>query len=85
MQVNQGLAGIGSRSIHAFAALRLVGGRGVKRVLIVLSVVACVAAIGVWVVYTLKHAPHSLLIFATFLVLSFVAEGVIQLRESKRR
>jgi amino acid transporter len=72
-------------SLVNFGALRLVGGRGVKRVLIVLSVVACVAAIGVWVVYTLKHAPQSLSIFAAFLVLSFAAEGLIQLRESKRR
>ena len=65
-------------SLVNFGALRLVGGSGVKRVLIVLSVVACLGAIGVWVVYTLEHAPHSLAIFATFLVLAFAAEGLIQ-------
>ena len=49
-----------------------------KRVWIVLSVVACLVAIAIWVVYTLRHAPHSLSIFATFLVLAFVAQGLIQ-------
>jgi amino acid transporter len=65
-------------SLVNFGALRLVGGEGMKRVWIVLSVVACLTAIGVWVVYTLKHAPHALGILATFLALSFVSEGLIQ-------
>jgi len=65
-------------SLVNFGALRLVGGGGMKRLWIVLSVVACVTAIGVWVVYTLAHSPHSLSIFGSFLVLSFVSEGLIQ-------
>jgi amino acid transporter len=65
-------------SLVNFGALRLVGGRGMKRVWILLSVFACLAAIAVWVVYTLKHAPHALGIFATFLALSFVSEGLIR-------
>lgn len=65
-------------SLVNFGALRLVEGKGMRRVWILLSVVACVAAIGIWVVYTLEHSRHSLLIFATFLVLAFVSEGLIQ-------
>ena len=72
-------------SLVNFGALRRVGGGGMRRVWILSSVVACIAAIGVWAVYTLKHAPYSLLIFATFLILSFVAEGLMQLWESKGR
>ena len=65
-------------SLVNFGALRLVGGGGMKRVWIVLSVVACLLAVAIWLVYTLRHAPHSLSIFATFLVLAFVAQGLIQ-------
>ena len=65
-------------SLVNFGALRLVGGRGMKRVTIVMSVVACLVAIAVWFVYTLEHAPHSLSIFAAFLVLAFISEGLIQ-------
>jgi amino acid transporter len=65
-------------SLVNFGALRLIEGGGMKRLLIVLSVVACVTAIGIWIVYTLKHSPHSLWIFGIFLVLSFVSEGLIQ-------
>ena len=65
-------------SLVNFGALRLVAGGGMKRVWIVLSVVACVGAVTVWVVYTVRHAPHSLAIFAAFLALSFLAEAVIQ-------
>jgi len=71
-------------SLVNFGALRLVGGGGMKRVWIVLSVAACLVAIAVWVVYTLKHAPHSLSIFATFLVLAFVAEGLLQRYHGRR-
>jgi len=65
-------------------ALRLVEGPALTRAWIVLSVLACVGAIGVWVVYTLEHAPHSLWIFASFLVLSFLAEGLIQRAHGNR-
>jgi len=71
-------------SLVNFGALRLVGGGGMKRVWIVLSVVACLVAIAIWVVYTLRHAPHSLSIFATFLVLAFVAEGLLQRYHGRR-
>jgi hypothetical protein len=50
----------------------------------VLSVVACLVAIAIWVVYTLRHAPHSLSIFAAFLVLAFLSEGLIQRAQGNR-
>lgn len=71
-------------SLVNFGALRLVGGGGIKRVWIVLSVVACLVAIAIWVVYTLEHAPQSLTIFVAFLVLAFLSEGLIQRARGNR-
>jgi len=71
-------------SLVNFGALRLVGGRGLRRVWIVLSVVACLLAVAIWLVYTLRHAPQSLSIFATFLVLSFLGEGLLQRHHARR-
>jgi amino acid transporter len=71
-------------SLVNFGALRLVAARGTKRIWIALSVVSCVGAVGIWIVYTLKHAPHSLAIFGAFLVLAFVAEDLIQRTRGRR-
>jgi len=65
-------------SLVNFGALRLVADGGARRVVIALSVVACLVAIAVWVVYTLKHAPQTLWVFVAFLVLAFLSEGLIQ-------
>jgi amino acid transporter len=65
-------------SLVNFGALRLVTQKGVHRVLIVLSVVACVSAILIWILYTLKTSPGSLSIFVSFLVIAFVSEGLFQ-------
>jgi amino acid transporter len=61
-----------------FGALRLVGGRGLQRALTALSVLACLGAILVWILYTLKYAPQTFIIFAVFVAISFLAEIVIR-------
>jgi amino acid transporter len=61
-----------------YAAFRLVGGRGMQRILIVLSILACIGTILIWVLYTLERAPQTFMIFAAFVVISFLAEIVIQ-------
>jgi len=63
-----------------YGALKLVGGTGLKRLLTTLSVFASLGTLIIWVIYTLKHAPHTFTIFATFVVLSFLAEYLIQHR-----
>ena len=65
-------------SLVNYGALRLIKQRGVHRVLIVLSVIACVCGIMVWIFYTLNHAPRTLFIFGSFLVISLVTEGLFQ-------
>ena len=65
-------------SLVNFGALRLVTERGMHRILIVLSVVACVSAILIWAMYTLKTSPGSFSIFASFLVIAFASEGLFQ-------
>jgi amino acid transporter len=67
-----------------FGALRLVAQKGVHRVLIALSVVACLLAILVWILYTLKTSPHALSIFLSFVVISFVSEGLLQRYHGRR-
>jgi amino acid transporter len=59
-------------------AFRVVTGSGWTRSLIFLSVLACLFAVVVWVIYTLKYAPHSLGIFISFLLIALVAEGLMQ-------
>jgi amino acid transporter len=65
-------------------AFRLIEGSALKRFTIFLSVLACGFAIVVWFVYTLKHAPASLGIFAGFVLIALVAEGLLQ-RFHKRK
>jgi amino acid transporter len=65
-------------------ALRVIGGSALNRLLILLSVLACGSAIVVWFMYTLKYAPASLGIFAFFLVLALVAEGLLQRLHGRR-
>ncbi len=59
-------------------ALRVIGGSAPKRILIFLSVLACLFAIGVWFFYTLKYAPGSLGIFISFVLIALVAESLLQ-------
>jgi amino acid transporter len=65
-------------SLVNFGAYRLIKDGGKSRILIPLSVIACMMAIGVWVMYTLRTSPASLGIFFSFLVSAFVAEGLLQ-------
>jgi amino acid transporter len=61
-----------------FGALRLIKQPGIHRTLIWLSVAACSFAILLWAQHTYKTSPGSLLIFLSFLIMSFVAEGLLQ-------
>ena len=61
-----------------FGALRLVKKKGVHRLLMVLSIVACLFAILVWILYTLKTSPGSFSIFISFLFIAFISEGLLQ-------
>lgn len=65
-------------SLVNLGALRLFGQKGWSGRLIVLSVVACLAAILIWVLYTLRTSPGSLLTFLSFLVIAFLSEGLLQ-------
>ena len=65
-------------------AFRLLRDIGKGRILILLSVILCLLAIAVWVVYTLREAPGSLWIFFFFLVSAFVAEGLLQRFKGRR-
>jgi len=71
-------------SLVNFGALRLIRGNLLNRTLISLSVAACVFAISIWVVYTIRSSPASLGIFAFFLVASFVAETLLQRYKGRR-
>ena len=61
-----------------FGALRLIGRAGIHRVLVWVSVAACLFAILIWVLHTFKTSPGSLVIFLFFLIISFVTEGLLQ-------
>jgi hypothetical protein len=65
-------------SLVNFGAFRLITEWGRSRVLILSSVIACLLAILVWLTYTFKTSPGSLWIFLSFLVIAFVAEGLLQ-------
>jgi len=65
-------------------ALRLIRKKGLDRILIMASVAACLFAILVWILYTLKTSPHSLTIFFSFLIIAFVSEGLLQIYRKKR-
>ena len=71
-------------SLVNIGALWLVKRKGVHRLLVVLSVIACLFAILVWVLYTLKTSPSSLTIFISFLFIAFASEGLLQ-RYHRRR
>ncbi len=59
-------------------ALRVIGGSALNRFVIFLSVLACLLAIGVWFIYTLKYAPASLGIFIFFILIALTAESLLQ-------
>ena len=65
-------------------ALRVIGGSALNRFLIFLSVLACLFAIVVWLIYTVKYAPASLGIFACFILIALVAEGLMQRLRGRR-
>jgi Na+/melibiose symporter-like transporter len=71
-------------SLVNFGAYRLIKDGGKSRILILLSVIACVTAIGVWFMYTLNNSPGSLWIFFFFLISAFVAEGLLQRFHGRR-
>jgi amino acid transporter len=70
-------------SLVNLGAFLVIEGSVRSRVLILLSVVGCLSAISVWLLYTIKYKPGALLIFAAFLVFAFVAEGLM--RRLRRR
>jgi len=59
-------------------AFRIIEGSTLKRFLISLSVLACLFAIVVWFIYTLKYAPASLGIFISFVLIALAAESLLQ-------
>jgi amino acid transporter len=65
-------------------ALRLVKQKGIHRLLIMLSVVACFLAVMIWILHTLKTSPGSFSIFLFFLIIAFVLEVLLQ-RYYRRR
>lgn len=71
-------------SLVNFGAYRLVAQGVWKKILILLSVATCFLAILVWIVFTLKTSPGSFGIFLSFLVIAFVAEGLLQRFRGKR-
>ena len=71
-------------SLVNFGTRRLVGQEGVHRVVILSSVLACLLAILVWILYTLKTSPGSLSIFLSFLILAFVSESLLQRYHGRR-
>ena len=65
-------------------AFRLIRDNGLSRFVILLSVLACLFAVLVWLFYTLKYAPGSLGIFAGFIVLAVVFEVLMQRLKGRR-
>ena len=65
-------------------AFRLFRDNAFSRFVILLSVLACLFAIVVWLLYTLKYAPASLGIFAGFIVLAVVIEVLMQRLKGRR-
>jgi amino acid transporter len=65
-------------------AFRVITDETWRRGLILLSVLACLFAIAVWFLYTLKYAPSSLGIFAAFLAIALIAEGLLQRFRGRR-
>jgi amino acid transporter len=71
-------------SLVNFGAWRLLKGSGWHRIAILLSIVACLLAIGVWAFDTYQTSPGSFSIFLSFLVIAFVAEGLLQRYRGRR-
>ena len=65
-------------------AFRLIRDNGLSRFVILLSVLACLFAVLVWLFYTLNYAPASLGIFAGFIVLALGAEVLMQRLQGRR-
>jgi amino acid transporter len=59
-------------------AFRIIGGSIWSRMIMLLSVIACLSAVAVWFLYTLKYNPTSLVIFLSFLVIALLAEYLLQ-------
>jgi len=58
-------------------AFRIIRDSAPKRFLIFLSVLACLLAVGVWFIYTVKYAPASLGIFISFVLIALAAESLL--------
>jgi amino acid transporter len=71
-------------SLVNFGAWRLLGDTGWHRAVILLSILACVLAIVVWILYTLQTSPGSFSIFLSFLVIAFASEGLLQRYHGRR-
>ena len=67
-----------------YGAWRLLADSGWHRSVILLSIIACILAIVVWVLYTLQTSPGSFSIFLSFLVIAFVSEGLLQRYHGRR-
>jgi len=67
-----------------FGAWRLLTDTGWHRAVILLSIVACMAAVLIWLLYTVRTSPGSLSIFLSFFVIAFAAEGLLQRIEGWR-
>ncbi|MEH6583375.1 MAG: APC family permease [Halioglobus sp.] len=59
-------------------ALRVIKGSTLSRSLIFLSVLACLLAIVIWFMYTIKYAPVSLGIFISFVLIALATESLLQ-------
>ena len=64
-------------SLVNFGALKLVGGAGVQRAVILASVIACSGTVGIWLLYTLQTAPSSVAVFLFFLAAAVGAEHLL--------
>ena len=67
-----------------YGAWRLLADTGWHRAVILLSIIACVLAIVIWVLYTLQTSPDSFSIFLSFVVIAFVSEGLLQRYHGRR-
>ena len=65
-------------------AFRIVKGTGVQRTLMLLSVLACLFAMSVWLMFTMKYAPRSLGIFISFMFIALVVESLMQRKRKIR-
>ena len=71
-------------SLVNYGAWRLLADAGWHRPVILLSIIACILAIVVWILYTLQTSPGSFSIFLSFLVVAFVSEGLLQRYHGRR-